>query len=53
MNKEEKAFWARYNKLMAAHDRAKKDAEAKKEVRVALGRSLPNAICWAITAYVQ
>ena len=53
LNKEEKDFWARYNKLMAAHDRARKDTEAKKEVRIALGRSLPGVICWNIAAYVQ
>ena len=53
LNKEEKDFWARYNKFMAAHDRARKDTEAKEEVRIALGRSLPGVICWNIAAYVQ
>ena len=53
LNKEEKDFWARYNKLMAAHDRARKDTEAKKEVRIALGKSLPDTICWHIATYVQ
>ena len=53
LNKEEKDFWARYAKLMAAHGRAKLDTRAKKEVRVALGKSLPGAICWSIAAYVQ
>ena len=53
LRKEEKDFWARYANLMAAHDRAKKDTEANKEVRVALRKSLPGAICWNIAAYVQ
>ena len=53
LRSEEKAFWARYAKLMAAHGRAKKDAEAKKEVRIVLAKSLPDTICWHIAAYVQ
>ena len=38
---------------MAAHGRAKLDTGAKRDVRVALGKSLPDAICWSIAAYVQ
>ena len=53
LHKEEKDFWARYAKLMAEHDRAKRDTEAKTEVRIALGKSLPDTICWSIAAYVQ
>ena len=53
LNKEEKDFWARYGKLMAAHGRAKLDTGAKREVRVALGKRLPDVICWGIVAYVQ
>ena len=53
LRSEEKAFWARYAKLMAAHGRAKKDAEAIKEVRIVLAKSLPDTICWHIAAYVQ
>ena len=53
LKSEEKAFWARYAKLMAAHGRAKLDTGAKRDVRVALGKSLPDAICWSIAAYVQ
>ena len=53
LSKEEKDFWARYGKLMAAHGRAKLDTGARREVRVALGKSLPDAICWSIAAYVQ
>ena len=52
LKREEKTFWSRYAKLMAAHRRAKVDVEAKKDVRVALGRGLPDAICWTIVAYV-
>ena len=53
LNEEEKAFWVRYAKLMAAHGRAKLDTGAKKDVRVALGKSLPDVVCWCIAAYVQ
>ena len=53
LRKEEKDFWARYAKLVAAHGRAKLDTGAKRDVRVALGKSLPDAICWSIAAYVQ
>ena len=53
LSKEEKDFWGRYGKLMAAHGRAKLDPGARREVRVALGKSLPDAICWSIAAYVQ
>ena len=53
LKNEEKAFWARYAKLIAAHGRAKVDTGAKRDVRVALGKSLPDAICWSIAAYVQ
>ena len=53
LSKEEKDFWARYAKLVAAHGRAKLDTGAKKDVRVALGKRLPDAICWSIAAYVQ
>ena len=49
----EKAFWARYKKLMAAHARATLDTKAKNDVRIALGESLPDAICWSIASYVQ
>ena len=53
LKNDEKAWRSRYAKLMAAHARAKLDVGAKKEVRAALGRSLPDAICWSIVAYVQ
>jgi len=53
LKSEEKAFWARYAKLMAAHSRAQLDDGAKREVRVALGRSLPDALCSIVIAYVQ
>ena len=53
LKSEEKAFWARYAKLMAAHGRAKPDTGARKDVRVALGKRFPDAICWSIAAYVQ
>ena len=53
LNKEEKDFWARYAKLMAAHGRAKPDTAAREDVRVALGKSFPDAICSSIAAYVQ
>ena len=53
LQKEEKAFRARYRRLMAAHARAKGDAEARTDVRIALGQSLPDAICWSIAGYVQ
>ena len=49
----EKAFWARYKKLMAAHARATLDTKAKNDVRIALGESLPDDICWSIASYVQ
>jgi hypothetical protein len=52
LSKEEKGFWARYAKLMAAHWLAIQDTD-KMEVRVALGKRLPDAICWSIAAYVQ
>ena len=50
---EERKFWSRYRQLMQAHTRAKLDKEAKKDVRVALAKRLPDAICWSICAYVQ
>ena len=50
---EERAFWARYAILMAAHWLARLDTGAKREVRVALGKSLPDAISWSIADYVQ
>ena len=50
---EEKAFWSRYAKLMAAHGRAKLDEHAKADVRVALGKRFPDALCRCIVAYVQ
>ena len=53
LTKEEKAFWSRYDKLLAAHARAKLDPKAKSDARVALGKSLPDAICWSIADYVQ
>ena len=53
LKSEEKTFWARHAKLMAAHGRAKPDTGARKDVRVALGKRLPDAICWSIAAYVQ
>ena len=53
LKSEEKAFWARYAKLIAAHGRAKLDTGAKRDARIALGKSLPDAICWSIAAYVQ
>ena len=53
LKSEEQAFWARYAKLMAAHWLARCDTGAKREVRVALGKSLPDAICWIIAGYVQ
>ena len=53
LKREEKDFWTRYAKLVAAHARAKLDTGVKKDVRVALGKSLPDAVCWVIAAYVQ
>ena len=53
LKSEEKTFWPRRAKLMAAHGRPKKDAEAKKEVRIGLGKSLPDTICWSTAAYAQ
>ena len=53
LKNDEKRWRSRYAKLMAAHARAKLDVGASKEVRAALGRSLPDAICWSIAAYVQ
>jgi hypothetical protein len=53
LKNEEKAFLTRYDKLLAAHARAKLDSRAKGDVRVALGKSLPDTICWSIVAYVQ
>ena len=50
---EEKAFWARYARLMAAHGRAKLDEHVKTDVRVALGKRFPDALCRCIVAYVQ
>ena len=50
---EEKAFWARYARLMAAHGRAKLDEHVKADVRVALGKRFPDALCRCIVAYVQ
>ena len=44
-------LWA--TTVLAAHGRAKLDTGAKRDVRVALGKSLPDAICWSIAAYVQ
>ena len=42
---EERKFGSRYRQLMKAHTRAKLDKEAKKDVRVALAKRLPDAIC--------
>ena len=53
LRSEEKAFWARYAKLMAAHGRAKLDEHVKADVRVALGKRFPDALCRCIVAYVQ
>ena len=50
---EENKFWSRYDTLLKAHARAKMDKEAKMDVRIALGKSFPDAICWTIAAYVQ
>ena len=50
---EERKFWSRYRQLMKAHTRAKLDKEAKTDVRVALAKRLPDAICWSICACVQ
>ena len=36
-----------------AHGRAKLETGARKDVRVALGKCFPDAICWSIAAYVQ
>ena len=52
LKSEEKKFWSRYGKLQSAHARAKLDTGAKKDVRLALGRSLPDALCRSIAAYV-
>ena len=53
LKSDEQAFWRRYAKLMAAHWLARLDTGATRKVRAALGKSLPDAICWSIADYVQ
>ena len=50
---EERKFRSRYRQMMKTHTRAKLDKEAKRDVREALAKHLPDAICWSICAYVQ
>ena len=49
---EEKAFWARYRKLMAAQARAKPDRDVLVDIAIALSGSLPMPLCKNIAHFL-
>ena len=51
LRKEETTFWARYRKLLAAHERAKQDTT--NETSMALSAKLPVPICKLIARYLR
>jgi len=52
LTEEERAFWARYRKLVSAQKRTPLDLEPTYETVMLLSRRLPRALCWWVASFV-
>ena len=53
LTEEERAFWARYKKLVSAQKRTPLDLEPTYETVLLLTRRLPRPLCWCVASFAH